>query len=101
MIQVILKALSAFCGLGGQYFMPIITPLINPFSWSCLVLCFFLPIYFSGDNPLNSVTKEDGSKERSGGRAFGFAFLIYYIICVALVCSLYGAACKVNEYNPM
>lgn len=100
MIQIILKVLGLFCGLGGQYVMPFITPLINPMGWSVLVLSVFLPIYFSKDNVLNSKPKDDGSLQRDSGRAFGFAFLIYYTFCVLVTCSLYGAACKVNQYNP-
>lgn len=100
MIQVLLKVLGMFCGLGGQYVMPFITPLINPAGWSSLVLCVFLPIYFSKESVINSKKKDDGSLEKNSGIAFGFAFLIYYTICVILLCSMYKAICKVNEYNP-
>lgn len=100
MIQIILKVLGLFCGLGGQFVMPFITPLLNPAGWSSLVLCVFLPIYYSSPNILNSKTKEDGSLEKNSGRSFGFAFLIYYAICIVILCSMYGAICKANQYNP-
>lgn len=102
MIQVILKAFSMFCGFGGSYVAPFLIPLINPSCWVVLVLCVFLPIYFSTDSVLNSDTQPDGSKKKNGGKAFVFAFLFYYVILLILGCSSMQAACKVNDsVNPM
>lgn len=102
MIQLILKVFSWFCGLGGQYIAPFITPLLNPLCWSVLILSCFLPIYFSGQNFLNSSENEKGEKVSSGGRAFGFAFLIWYISAVSIVCVIMQYACSINErLNPL
>lgn len=101
MIQVILKAFSLFCGLGGANVAPFLVPLINPSSWVVLVLCVFLPIYFSQDSVLNTDTLPDGSRKKNGGKAFGFAFLFYYVILVSIGCSLMQTACKANNaLNP-
>ena len=100
MIQVILKVLKVFCGLGGQFVMPFIAPLINPSGWTVLTLCVFLPILFAGD-PKQQWNSEDG-KDRNAGIAFRNAFFIYYGICILCLCSLYQTICKVNDsVNPM
>lgn len=102
MIQVILKAFAMFCGFGGATFAPFLIPLINPSCWVVLVLCVFLPIYFSQDSFLNTDTLPDGSKKKNGGKAFGFAFLFYYVILLILGCSIMQATCKANDaFNPM
>ena len=101
MIQFILKIFSMFCGIGGQYIAPFITPLINPSCWSVLILSCFLPIYFQSNNFLNSTTNEKGEKESSAGRAFGFAFSIWYLIAISIVCAIMQFACKVSDQvNP-
>lgn len=97
MIQLILKGVSMFCGAGGKFWAPFLIQLVNPSSWSILVLCVFLPIYFSKLSVLNS---EDG-KEKKIGRTFGIAFGIYYAIMVIILCSIMQSVCKVNDsYNP-
>ena len=97
MIQLILKAVSIFCRFGGPYVAPVIMPLINPFSWSTMLLCVFLPILFSKPNPLNSTDNEN----KSGGRAFGFAFLINYLICCIFLCIVMRFTCKASRrVNP-
>jgi hypothetical protein len=98
MIQLILKGVTMFCGAGGQIWAPFVMQLVNPFSWSVLVLCVFLPIYFSNPSVLNSA---DGKKKQID-RTFGIAFGIYYVIMVIILCSVMQSACKVNDsYNPM
>ena len=90
-----------FCSAGGPYIAPLLIPLLNPSSWSVLVLCVFLPILYSADSELNSDTDEKGNKTKNSGKAFGYAFLIYYVICVLLMCSVMQGICKVsNKYNP-
>jgi hypothetical protein len=90
-----------FCSFGGEWIAPFLIPLINPICWVVLVLCVFLPIYFSRDSVLNTDTQVDGSKKRNAGKAFGFAFVFYYVILVILGCSIMQVACKANDsYNP-
>ena len=97
MIQLILKAVSMFCRFGGPYVAPMYMPLINPLSWSTMLLCVFLPILLSKPNVLNSTDNEN----KSGGRAFGFAFLINYLSCCTFLCIVMHFACKVNrKVNP-
>ena len=97
-----MKAVSIFCGLGGPYVAPILVPILGLLAipilplfsslWCTLVVCIFIPIYFSGVNVLNS----GDNKEKDIKRTFGFSFLIYYIICVSIMCSIMQAACKVS-----
>lgn len=94
---MLLKLLSTFCKFGGPYVAPFVMPLINPFLWSTLIVFAFLPIYFRSINKLNS---EDG-KNKSAKRSFKFAFIIHYIVCLILLCSIMQVACKVSdEVNP-
>lgn len=98
MAQVVLKFLSIFCGIpGAKYITPFFTPLINPSSWSLMLLCFFLPILSSGGQALSK--DEDG--KTSGKKAFRSAFFIWYGIAVIITCSLMQAACKVSNSLPI
>lgn len=98
MIQILLKALSIFCKIGGKFVFMFLQPLISPFSWSTLVLSVFLPIYYSKNNFMN-YDKETDKKDST--KAFGYAFLIHYIICVIFLYFVFSAACKVSdEINP-
>lgn len=102
MLPIIMKAVSMFCGLGGPYVAPILIPIIGLliplpplFSslWCTLVVSIFIPIYFSSVNVLNS----GDNKDKDIKRTFGFSFLIYYIICLSIMCSIMQAACKVSS----
>ena len=102
MIQLILEAFSVFCKFGGQFVMPFIFPLMQLImppqlicGWMILLLCFFTPIMTSNGG-VNTFSSSDG-KTRNGTRAFGFAFLFYYICMVITACCLYQVACKVQD----
>ncbi len=98
MIQIILKLLSLFCKIGGKWVFMFVQPLISPFSWSTLVLSVFLPIYYSKKNFMN-YDEESGKKDST--KAFGYSFLIHYIICVIFLYFVFTAACRVSdEINP-
>lgn len=94
MAQVFLKAFQIFCGIGGQYIGPFLMPIINPFNWSILVLSVFLPIYLSPPNALNYDYEKN---EKNSTKAFGFSFLIYYIISVILFCLMYRVMCSIAD----
>lgn len=97
MIQIIMKSMSMFCGGPLKYIAPLFMPLINPSSWSVLVICVIIPIYWSKVSTLNS----DDGKEKSYKRTLGVAFGIYYAIMIVLLCSIMQSICKVNDqYNP-
>ena len=99
MIQILIRATKIFCAFGGPNFAPFIMPIIGPMCWVTLVLCVFLPIYFSSPSFLNSNINSD-NKEKKAGRAFLSAFLIHYTICVILLCSIMQTTCKVSKYVP-
>jgi hypothetical protein len=94
---MLLKTFTLFCSFGGSYIAPFLIPLLNPSCWVVLVLCVFLPIYFSPDSAINSDTQDDGTKKKNGGKAFGFAFLFYYIILVILACSIMQLSCQASK----
>lgn len=98
MLQIILQLMSIFCKIGGKWFFMFIQPLISPFSWSTLTLSVFLPIFYAKKNFMN-YDEETGKKDST--KAFGYAFLIHYVICVILLFFLYTGACKVSDaINP-
>ena len=108
MAQVILQGISMFCNFGGAYIAPLYVPIISLVNfgaipicllfWSILLLSIFTPIMVSPPNVLNS----DDNANINGGRAFGFSFLIYYVVTVLILCSIMQLTCKVsNTYNPM
>jgi len=85
------KLLKIVCMIpGGQYISPFITALVNPACCSVLILSVFLPILTSKPNMLNS---NDGQK--SSGKAFRSAFLIWYPIVVLINCIIFYVLCKV------
>jgi hypothetical protein len=102
MIQLLLQIFSIFCKFGGQFVMPFIFPLmflIMPpqlfCGWIILLLCFFTPIMTSNGG-VNALGSYDG-KTRDSKRAFGFAFLLYYICMMLFGCCMYQVACKVQQ----
>lgn len=97
MIQLLIRLVKAFCAFGGPYVAPFIMPILGPICWITLVLCAFLPIYFSSNSFLN--TDEKGNK--TAGRSFTSAFFIHYTICVVLLCCIMQATCRVSRRVPM
>lgn len=92
MIQLVLKSLRIFCALGGSYVAPFLIPLLNPSSCSILVICFFLPIWYSSPSILNSYDNKTVESNKSFYSAFG----IYYVIMVIVLCSLMQSICDAN-----
>jgi hypothetical protein len=115
MAQLVLKIVSLFCGLGGPSIAPFIVPIValimicnipSAFSaWTTLLVCCFTPIMMIGSkgtdgNNINVLNSSDG-QTRNGGKAFGFAFLLYYLCMVPTLCFVMGKACEVNAaINP-
>ncbi len=88
-VPIILKVFTIFCNIGGKWIAPFLMPLINPICWTVLVLSVFLPILYSGPAWMN----KDEKGQQDAGKAFGFAFLFYYIIVLVSACSVMQAAC--------
>lgn len=83
------KLLKMVCYIpGGQYISPFLTALVNPFCCCVLLLSVFTPIATSAPNMLNS---KDG--EKSTGKAFTSAFLIWYPIVVLINCLIFYVLC--------
>jgi len=104
MAEIALQLFGMFCHLGGQYIAPFIAPLASLIlppnlicGWAILLLCFFTPI-MTANGGVNALSSSDG-KTRNGGRAFGFAFLFYYICMALFTLCVYTVACKVQS-NP-
>lgn len=97
MIQVILKAISMFCSLGGPNFAPFFMPFVNPASLSFFVSCVLLPLNLVTPNVLNS----EDNKTKSFARSAQFGFLIYYLVCFVFLCVAMRFMCNVsNKANP-
>jgi len=93
---IVYKVLTIFCKLGGPYVMPFIAPILAPIGWSILCCCCVSPLYWSMDpNIMNSTDKPDGGKEKSFMRSFSCGFLIYYPICVILLCIMARGICGI------
>jgi hypothetical protein len=98
-----LEIFDIFCSYGGPYIAPLYMPifgLLNVFFlpmslslWCVLLLSIFTPIYTSSPGFLNS----SDNTNKDGGKAFGYSFLIYYIVMIIIFCSIMQISCKAKE----
>ena len=93
-LNIILEVMSWFCWLGGQYIAPFFVPLINPMSWSALLLCCFLPLALVPENWFNTDSK---TKTKTTLAAFESSVMIGYPISIILACILMNFACQVRQ----
>lgn len=97
-IMTVLKIISWFCFLGGPWIAPFIAPLINPAALISVFIPILLSIMYAPLNSLNS----NNEKEADWGKGSGYAFLIYYIICVIFMCIVMHMTCNVSDkVNPL
>jgi hypothetical protein len=107
MASLVKKGLGIYCSVGGPFISPFFAPILNLLNfvvlplfiscWCVLIISIFIPINFSGDNILNTTTNPDNTKRKNPGKAFGFSFLIYYIIMVSCFCVVMQSVCKIND----
>lgn len=103
MLMAILKIISWFCFLGGPWIAPFIAPFVNIGALLSAFIPILLSIMFASDaSLLNSNLKEDGTREANWIKGSGFAFLIYYTICVIFMCIVMHITCNVSDQvNPL
>lgn len=102
-MNAVITVLQMFCDYGGPYIAPLYMPifgLINvmmfPVSlclWSILLLSIFTPVITAPPGILNS----DDNQTKNGGKAFGYSFLIYYIVMIIIYCIIMQLTCKAKD----
>jgi hypothetical protein len=90
-IHIAKMAVSAGCGLGGQYVAPFIMPLINPGAWSSCLVLLLICSTCAPTTPINSGDFKSTSRN---------VCIVHYISCVLVLCCVFGAVCKVDSAVP-